>query len=154
MSAAGRRAPVRNPKAEAIRARARALSANIGRATCSGTEPHPFVSEFIWTAERNRFGWSSLLGYAPGEPDVSPHAAPARASEVDRLPPTFIAVGGLDLFPEENLAYAARLSRAGVPVEFHLYPGAFQGFLHEPNARVTQAANRDSRDALRRRMYL
>jgi acetyl esterase/lipase len=30
---------------------------------------------------------------------------------------TYISVGGLDLFLEENLIYADRLSRAGVPVE-------------------------------------
>ncbi|GAA3685533.1 alpha/beta hydrolase family protein [Lentzea atacamensis] len=30
----------------------------------------------------------------------------------------------LDVFRDEDLAYATKLSRAGVPVEFHLHPGA------------------------------
>lgn len=33
-------------------------------------------------------------------------------------------MGQLDVFRDEDLAYAAKLSRAGVPVEFHLHPGA------------------------------
>jgi acetyl esterase/lipase len=61
----------------------------------------------------------------------------------------YISVGGLDLFLEENLTYADRLSRAGVPVEFHLYPRAPHGFYRAPNARVTKQAERDTREALR-----
>jgi len=37
-----------------------------------------------------------------------------------------------------------------VPVELHVYPGAFHGFHMAPDARVTKAANRDSKEALRR----
>jgi acetyl esterase len=44
------------------------------------------------------------------------------------LPSTFIAVGALDLFLEEDVAYALRLSRAGVSVETHVYPGGIHGF--------------------------
>ena len=35
----------------------------------------------------------------------------------------YIEVGQLDIFRDEDLEYARRLSLAGVPVEFHLYPG-------------------------------
>jgi triacylglycerol lipase len=121
--------------------------------TCVAEAPFPFVGDYVWTPESNRFGWTSLLGRAPGGEDVSPYAAAARVGDVAGLPPTFIAVGGLDLFLEENLAYATRLSRAGVPVELHVYPGAVHGFQLQPKARVSQAANRDSRDALRRSLF-
>lgn len=114
---------------------------------------HPHVGEFIWTKEYNRFGWRSLLGQEPGSPDVSPYAAAARAADVSGLPPTYISVGGLDLFLEENIAYAERLSRAGVPVEFHLYPRAYHGFYRVTNARVTVQAERDTREALRRFLH-
>ena len=57
------------------------------------------------------------------------------------LPPTYISVGGLDLFLEENMIYADRLSRAGVPVELHMYPRAYHGFYRATNARVTKQAN-------------
>jgi triacylglycerol lipase len=76
---------------------------------------HPFVGEFVWTQENNHFGWRSLLREEPGSAGVSPYAAAARAADVRDLRPTYISVGGLDLFLEENLTHADRLSRAGAP---------------------------------------
>ena len=117
------------------------------------TDLHPDVGEFIWTQKDNHFGWRSLLGKEPGAADVSPYAAASRASDVSGLPPTYISVGGLDLFLEENLTYADRLIRGRVPVEFHLYPRAYHGFYRAPEARVTKQAERDTREALRRFLH-
>ncbi len=117
--------------------------------TCTHADPHPYAGEYVWTHANNVFGWSAWLGDAPGRADVSPYAAAARASDVAGLPPTFISVGALDLFLEENLEYARRLMRAGVPLELHVYPGAFHAFQLAPNARVTQVALRDSIESLR-----
>ena len=114
---------------------------------------HPCVGEFVWTQENNYFGWRSLLAEEPGSAGVSPYAAAARASDVSGLPPTYISVGGLDLFLEENLTYADRLSRAGVPVELHMYPQAYRGFYRATNARVTRQAEHDTREALRRFLH-
>jgi acetyl esterase/lipase len=114
---------------------------------------HSCVGEFVWTPENNYFGWRSLLGKEPGSADVSPYAAAARAADVSGLPPTYISVGGLDLFLEENLTYADRLSRAGVPVELHVYPRAYHGFYRAVNARVTKQAEHDTREALRRFLH-
>src|SRR5439155_13207435 len=69
---------------------------------------HPYVGEFVWTQANNYFGRRSLLGKDPGAADVSPYAAAARAADVSGLPPTYISVGGLDLFLEENMIYADR----------------------------------------------
>ncbi len=118
--------------------------------TVSDPNPNPFTGQHMWTREYNRFGWSSLLGHSGGGEGVSPYAAAARAPDLAGLPPAFIAVGGLDLFLEENLAYARRLTQAGVPVEFHLYPGAFHGFEMVADARVSRRAERISDEALRR----
>ena len=118
--------------------------------TCEHPDPHPHAGEFIWPAHNNRFGWSSLLGHEPGRKGVSPYAAPARAEDLSRLPPTFISTGALDLFVEEDLEYARRLMRAGVPTELHVYPGAFHAFDMAPDAGVAQQARRDSREALAR----
>jgi acetyl esterase/lipase len=114
---------------------------------------HPHVGEFVWTQANNYFGWRSLLGKEPGDAGISPYAAAARAADVSGLPPTYISVGGLDLFLEENMTYADRLSRAGVPVEFHMYPRAYHGFYQATNARVTKQAERDTREALRRFLH-
>lgn len=108
------------------------------------------VRHLVWGAENNLFGWTSLLGHAPGGVDVSPYAAPARAIDLAGLPPTFLMTGGLDLFLQEDIAYASRLLAAGVPTELHVYPGAFHVFDLAPAARVAVAARRDSLDALAR----
>lgn len=120
--------------------------------TCTSTNPHPHAGEFIWHAHNNHFGWSALLGQEPGGPDVSPYAAAARATDLAGLPPTFISTGGLDLFLEEDIEYARRLLRAGVPTEFHIYPGAFHGFDLMPGVAVSDASRRDSVAALARFM--
>jgi acetyl esterase/lipase len=121
--------------------------------TCTHPAPHPYVGEFIWNRSQNLFGWTSLLGAAPGGGDVSPYAAPARAEDLSGLPPTFISVGALDLFLEEDLEYARRLSRVGVPVELHVYPGAYHGFGGAAEARVSRQSSRDSLESLRRAMH-
>lgn len=120
--------------------------------TCMADDPHPHTGAFIWTAHNNRFGWAALLGRDPGGPDVSPYAAPARAEDLSGLPPTYIATGGLDLFLEEDIDYARRLMRGGVPVELHVYPGAFHAFDLSPTAPVAGQARRDSLAALQRLM--
>lgn len=96
--------------------------------TGTGADLHPHAGRFVWTPEKNRFGWRALLGVEPGGPDVPAAAVPARAADLAGLPPTFISVGALDLFLEEDMEFARRLTRAGVPVELHVIPGAYHGF--------------------------
>lgn len=113
-------------------------------------EPHPHTGEFIWTPHNNRFGWAALLGHEPGGEGVSPYAAAARAESLAGLPPTFIMTGALDLFLEEDVDYARRLVRAGVPTELHVYPGAFHGFDIMPGASIAERARADRVAAFRR----
>lgn len=121
--------------------------------TATRTDISPALGEYVWTRESNVFGWRSLLGREPGGADVSAYASPARAENLAGLPRTFINVGALDLFLDEDVDYARRLAHAGVPVELHVYPGAFHGFEAAPESRVARAALRDSMDALRRAMH-
>ena len=95
--------------------------------TGSTSEPHPYTGEFVWTPELNRIGWTSLLGVEAGSAAVPARAVPARVEDLSGLPPTFIVVGALDLFVEEDIEYGRRLMRAGVPTELHVLPGAFHG---------------------------
>jgi acetyl esterase/lipase len=118
--------------------------------TVTAEDPSPFHGEFLWTRPDNRFGWASLLGQSPGGPDVSYYAAPARAPDLAGLPPTFIACGALDLFLEEDMEYARRLVRAGVPTEMHIYPGAPHGFMLVAQSGVARTFARDSMAALER----
>jgi triacylglycerol lipase len=121
--------------------------------TCISPDPHPYAGEFVWTVQTNTFGWSSLLGAPPGGDGVSPYAAPARAADLAGLPPTFISTGALDLFVEEDLAYARRLMSRGVPVELHVYPGAFHAFDFTASAEISRNARRDSLNSLRRALH-
>ncbi|MBL8545399.1 MAG: alpha/beta hydrolase [Hyphomonadaceae bacterium] len=119
--------------------------------TCVAAEPNPVAGEFIWTPHNNAFGWSSLLGHEPGRDGVSPYAAPARATDLSGLPPAFIACPTLDLFIDEDIAYATRLARAGIPAELIVYPGGFHGFdIFCADAPISIRARHDSLEALRR----
>jgi acetyl esterase/lipase len=82
-----------------------------------------------------------------GAPDVPAYAAPARATDLSRLPACYLEVGQLDIFRDEDLNYAQRLSRAGVTVEFHLRPGVPHEF--ETFAHATDIARRAVADRLR-----
>ena len=98
----------------------------------------PHIGTFVWTAESNRFGWTSLLGIPAGSPDVPPGSVPARVENLAGLPPAFIVVGAIDLFVDEDIEYARRLVVAGVPTELHVIPGAYHAYdLLVPNAKVS-----------------
>lgn len=86
------------------------------------------VGTLIWTPEQNYFGWESFLGAKPGKANAPKSAVPARVANLNGLPPTFIGVGTLDLFHDEDVDYAQRLNAAGINAELIVVPGAFHGF--------------------------
>ena len=96
--------------------------------------------EYLWTREWNAYGWEAHLGTAPGSEGISEYAAPARASDLSGLPATFVSTAALDLFLDENMTYAHRLLKAGVPTEVHVAQGAFHGFELASEAAVTRRA--------------
>ena len=117
--------------------------------TCARTDLPRLAGRFVWTREQNRFAWECYLPSEPGSPELPAYAAPARAADLSGLPPTYIAVGALDLFLEENLEYARRLVSSEVPVELHVYPRAFHSFIGLPNeSAVAATARQRSWDAL------
>lgn len=97
----------------------------------------PFIGTIGWNEAGNRFGWTSFLGRPAGSPTVPYGSVPARVADLSGLPPAFIGVGTLDLFVDEDIAYAARLAAAGVATQLHVTPGAYHGFdFVAPDARV------------------
>jgi acetyl esterase/lipase len=104
----------------------------------------------VWSRESNEFGWRSYLAESYRTDDVPPDAAPARAIDLAGLPPTFISVGTADCLRDEAIDYAARLCRAGVSTELHVYAGAVHGFDMFTDCAVAQCAARDSADWLAR----
>jgi acetyl esterase/lipase len=96
---------------------------------------HEVTEVGIWDRAGNIEAWSWFLG---GEP-ADGYAAPSRATDLKGLPPTFIDVGEMDLFRDEDIAFVARLTQAGVPTEFHLYPGAYHASeVFAPEAALSQ----------------
>ena len=79
----------------------------------------------LWDPASNDFGWRSYLADV-GEQVPAP-AAPARAEDLRGLAPAWVGVGSLDLFHDEDLAYARRLREADVPCELVVVDGAHHG---------------------------
>ena len=106
-----------------------------------------------WNRQLSLDSWRAYLGDTE-RADVSPYAASARAADLSGLPPTFLSVGGCDLLRDENLGFASRLVRAGVPTELHLYPGAHHAFeILVPTAQVSREALHAQERALRRALH-
>ena len=101
----------------------------------------------IWDREDNDEAWRAY----PGGESADQYAAPARANSLEDLPPVFLDVGDNDLFRDEVMLIAHRLTQAGVPTEFHLYPGAFHASEEvAPNAALSQLIMATRYAALRR----
>lgn len=99
----------------------------------------------LWTKSSNVYGWSSYLGDA--DPNV---AVPSRRDDLSGLPPAWLGVGTLDLFHDEDVAYAERLRASGVPCQLEIVDGAFHGFDGiAPKAPVSQAFAKSQIEFLR-----
>lgn len=114
--------------------------------------PHgnPITGEFVWTRAHNRFGWECLRGDYPADDARKGWFSPSLAEDLAGLPPTWIGTGSLDLFLDEDLDYALRLVKAGVPVELHFYPGAIHAFNAVTEAATAKAFTRDLLGAVAR----
>jgi len=111
--------------------------------------PDPQLLPYLtWTYDDNVTGWAALVGESAGADGVSPYAAPARATDLTGLPDTYIDVGDLDIFRDEDIMYARHLSDAGVPTELHLHPGCPHAF--EALARRADVSRRAIADRIRR----
>ncbi|WP_327699267.1 alpha/beta hydrolase [Streptomyces sp. NBC_00459] len=112
---------------------------------------HQMAGLGVWDRTANDTGWTALLGERRGGPDVSPYAAPARATDLSGLPPAFLDVGSAETFRDEVVAYATSLWQAGGVAELHVWPGGFHGFDgFAPQAVLSQACQAAQVNWLRR----
>ncbi|MEV5069579.1 alpha/beta hydrolase [Microbacterium sp. LMI12-1-1.1] len=86
------------------------------------------VDHFVWSNRSNLVGWSSYLGDATGAAALPPYAAAARREDLGGLPPTWMYTSDIELFHDEDLAYARRLESAGVDTTLEIVSGAPHGF--------------------------
>ncbi len=97
-----------------------------------------FADDIVWTRASNEFGWRSLLGDRAGTDDVTIYEAPGRATDLAGLPPTLIDVGSVDLFRDEDVAFASTIWACGGDAELHVWPGGYHGFeLFAPTAALS-----------------
>lgn len=112
------------------------------------TSARTFVDTPKWNRAATGHSWRYYLGESPT--DVSPYAAPARATDLAGLPPAFVSTCEFDPLRDEGIDYAHRMIRAGVATELRHYPGTFHGSLSVADAAVTRRMVADQLDALRR----
>jgi len=82
----------------------------------------------VWNNRSNLVGWRSYLGTEPGSPEVPDYAVPARRGDLTGLPPTWTYWTDVELFGEEDAAYAQALAAAGVEVTTEVVSAAPHGF--------------------------
>jgi acetyl esterase len=99
---------------------------------------YPVLDDDFETASYRAFGAEHFLTraamewywqqYAPADRH-HPYATPLRNADLTGLAPALILVAECDPLHDEGLAYAERLTAAGVPTEVIDYAGGFHGFL-------------------------
>ncbi|MEU2001696.1 alpha/beta hydrolase [Rhodococcus sp. NPDC019627] len=114
-----------------------------------------FVDTPLWHRPNAILSWQYYLGTSytgPEDPNVSIYAAPARATDLRGLPPTYLCTMELDPLRDEGIDYALGLLRSGISVELHSFPGTFHGSGLLATAEVSKRAMAEMLDALRRRL--
>ena len=86
-----------------------------------------YAGEFVWSKENNVFGWGKLIEgqekKLADEEMIYFSPATATVEHLKGLPETFMIVGSLDLFCNEDMDYAKKLIQAGVFTELYVEPG-------------------------------
>jgi len=111
-------------------------------------------NNITWNHKSNRFGWESYLGQECGIETVPAYSVPARRADLSGLPPAWIGVGALDIFHDEDVAYAQGLKEAGVECELEVVSGAFHGFdVFDPQVPIVQNFRKSQITVLRKYLF-
>ncbi|WP_428232817.1 alpha/beta hydrolase [Flavobacterium sp.] len=95
-----------------------------------------------WNSKSNEMGWKAYLKELLEEgSEIPTYAAPARAEDYSKLPPTITFVGSLEPFRDETLAYVEHLKVNNIDVTFRLFEGCYHAFevLH-PKLKISEEA--------------
>src|SRR3954471_18842759 len=113
-----------------------------------------FADTPMWSRPQAVQSWQWYLGDAYGTDDVSPYAAPFRATNLAGLPPAYVSTMEFDPLRDEGIIYALRMLAAGVSVELHSFPGTFHGSGMVTAAAVTRREGIERFAVLRRALRL
>jgi len=109
----------------------------------------PLAGEFVWTREQNRHAWADVRGDLDRADPRLGYLSPLLAADLSGLPPALILVGALDLFRDENIAYARRFWWVGVSGNLLVYAGGVRGLDLLPSA-LADRVRRDRIEGVRR----
>ena len=109
-----------------------------------------FVDSPLWNRPLAVKSWEYYLGELSGRDDVPAYAAPARATDLNGLPPAYVSTAENDPLRDEGIAYAQAMLQAGVSVELHQFPGTFHGSALVTSAAVSRRAAQEASVVLRR----
>ncbi|MFI8516445.1 alpha/beta hydrolase [Streptomyces sp. NPDC085481] len=90
-----------------------------------GPSARTYAEGFFHTTAHMRWYWQQYVG--PGGDPAA--ASPGLAADLRDLPPALLVLADCDPLRDEGLAYARRLSAAGVRARVQLHTGMFHGFL-------------------------
>ena len=113
-----------------------------------------FLDTPMWSRPQAEQSWQWYLGDAYGTDDVSPYAAPSRATDLAGLPPAYVSTMEFDPLRDEGILYALRMLAAGVSVELHSFPGTFHGSAMVTGAAVSRRSGVETTTVLRRALGL
>lgn len=95
----------------------------------------------IWDRVTNDVAWTALLGEGHASREVSPYAAPARATDLADLPPTYLLAAAGEVFRDEAVDFASRVWAAGRTLDLHVYAGAMHSYKAlAPQSPISRAA--------------
>jgi acetyl esterase/lipase len=115
---------------------------------------HAITDVGIFDRPANLVAWDAVLAGQAGEDGIDPYRAPARAEDLTGFPTTFIAAAELDVFRDEDLAFATHLVADGVPTELHLYAGAYHAWdRFAPDSKLARSFNDTWHDFLHRYLH-
>lgn len=105
-----------------------------------------------WATDANRRMWDLYL--TPMDRTTPPiYAAPARARDLDGLPPAYLWTAEFDPLCDEGADYAAALSEACVEVEYHAFAQSVHGFDAMPGSPLAARARTEQEAVLRSALW-
>ncbi len=110
-----------------------------------------FTDTPLWNRPNAEWSWRHYLG-PDHEGEVSPYAAPSRATDLSNLPPAYISTMEFDPLRDEGILYAMGLMEAGISVELHSYAGTFHGSTQFPGAEASRRNLAETIGILKRRL--
>jgi len=108
-----------------------------------------FTDTPLWNRPNAELSWDYYLG-SPRPDEVSPYAAPARATDLSGLPPAYVSTMEFDPLRDEGILYAMSLLAGGVPTELHSYPGTFHASSLVTTAAISRRIAAEQLEVLRR----